>query len=231
MEDLAELLSSPFFLSPIIQILITFLLTSVLGAWLAKRHQHRNWLHQKDVSDREEERRVAETIFLEISQLMDRRLYRMRQVLWSLNRGDAARIAQKMEEYRQILYDWNDNNNKNLSRLEQYFGPEKRRHFEFRISRDFIFIGMLLEKWYQGNDSHSPFKVMFEKIDGLNALVYNFDKELLLAIQSNKVGRFRIETEKPAARAFRSFRSKVEALVSGLRKPKRLSDPPRSGPS
>ena len=126
MDCSANLLSSPFFSSPIIHILITFLLTSVLGAWLAKRHQHRNWLHQKDVSDREEERRVAETIFLEISQLMDRRLFRMRQFLWALNRDDTNRIAEKLEDYREVLYDWNDNNNKNLSQIEQYFGPEKK---------------------------------------------------------------------------------------------------------
>ena len=186
----SDILSSALFASPVIHILITFLLTSIVGAWLAQRHQQRSWLHQKKVSDQDAERKAAEIAFRDISQLMDKRLYRMRQVLWSLNRGDNERIAEKIAEYRTVLYEWNDSNNINLSRIEQYFGIEERRLFEQRISRDFIYIGMLLENWYFEKGSYPSFREIFDKIDSLNALVYNLDKRMLAAIQHGNVGLF-----------------------------------------
>ena len=190
-KDVGELLASPLLSSPVIHILVTFLLTSIVGAKFAQRYQQRNWQHQKKISDQDAERRAAEVAFHEISKLMDKRLYRMRQLLWALNRNDKGRIKDKMSEYSVILYEWNDNNNINLARIEQYFGTNERKFFEGRISRDFIFIGMLLENWYFGNEKHPSFREMFEKIDSLNAHVYSFDKRLLAAIQAGKVGLFR----------------------------------------
>ena len=190
LREVSAVFSSALLASPIIHILITFLLTSVVGAWLAQKHQQRNWRYQKKAADQDAERKAAEVAFREISQLMDKRLYRMRQLLWSLNRGDKQRIAEKLAEYRAVLYEWNDSNNVNLSRMEQYFGVEERRVFEHRISRDFIYIGMLLENWYFKGGSCLSFNEIFTKIDSLNALVYNLDRRMLAAIQRGSVGLF-----------------------------------------
>lgn len=95
-RDIADLLASPIFSSPVIHILVTFLLTSVVGAKFAQRYQQRNWEHQKRISDQDAERKAAEVAFRDISKLMDKRLYRMRQLLWALNRDDSRRIADKL---------------------------------------------------------------------------------------------------------------------------------------
>ena len=187
----AENFISSFFSSPIAQVLLSVLLTSGFGAWLVSKIQDRSWRYQKEISDRDLERKIAENVFYDISRLMDKRLYRMRQLLWSLNRNNQVRITAKLVEYQKIVYEWNDNNNVNLSRIEQYFGAREREYFEVRISKDFIFIGMLLERWCGGRTDHPGFTKMFSMIDSLNALVYDFDKRLLLAIQTGQVGKFR----------------------------------------
>ena len=191
METFCKTVDSSFWSSPVIIILVTFLLTSVLGAYIAAKFQYRNWKHQKETSDQDEERNVAENIFSEVTKLMDMRLYRKRQLLWSLNRNDSKRVEDKMIEYKDIVYKWNDSNNINLSKIELYFGNDERNFFEKEISRGFIDIGVLLERWYLGREDHPPYNELFSMIDSLNALVYDFDKRLLGAIQTGKVGRFR----------------------------------------
>jgi hypothetical protein len=76
-------------------IIIGFLLTTVLGGLLGSFFQNRTWDHQNKIQQAEQERlretQLAEEkrdkalqIFDEISRLMDKRLYRLRLVYWSL---------------------------------------------------------------------------------------------------------------------------------------------------
>lgn len=62
-------------------LIVGFLLTSVVGGALGAFFQNRAWDHRRDQERIDERRRQAMRTFEETSTLLDRRLYRMRQ-LW-----------------------------------------------------------------------------------------------------------------------------------------------------
>ena len=96
-----------------------FLLTTVLGGSLGFFFQQRSWAHQHTVQRMEQERERAVQIFEEVSRLMDKRLYRLRLLYWGLagesdNAKWSALSESRMEDYRKVLYEWNDSINRNL---------------------------------------------------------------------------------------------------------------------
>src|SRR5437868_13056518 len=134
----------------IIILFVGFLLTTVVGGLLGYFFQNRAWKHQNDAKIFDAERAAATKIFEDISSLMDKRLYRMRQLNWKL--GSTATeieiIEGHMNEYRQVLYEWNDNLNRNLALTLRYFGKEIRKDLEGIVYEEFKKIGSLLEKAY-----------------------------------------------------------------------------------
>ena len=127
-----------------------FLLTTVFGGWLAQTLQSRSWAHQNRVRLLELERAEAAKVFDELSRLMDKRLYRMLKFHWALKRHESEEdIKHHLEEYREVLYEWNDCLNRNLALTEAYFGPQIRAHLEGKVYEGFSRIGSELEERYR----------------------------------------------------------------------------------
>jgi hypothetical protein len=80
------------------------------------------------MSMREAERQTATQVFGDLSTLLDKRRYRMQQVCWKLSDHDATAklIELHMENYRAILFEWNDNLNRNLALIDRYFSEDAR---------------------------------------------------------------------------------------------------------
>jgi len=127
-------------------VVVGFLLTTVLGGTLGYVFQRRGWTHQHTTQLRQQEREWVVTIFEEVSRLMDCRLYRLKLLYWSLpaGRADGTRspLAEpRMDEYRQVLYEWNDSINRNLALVQQYFGEAMRRRLNNVIGSAFVSLG------------------------------------------------------------------------------------------
>jgi len=138
-------------------LVVGFVLTSVaggaLGYWFQRRawaHQHeiqlRDEEHQHEVQRREEEHQRALETFEEVSQLLDRRLYRMRRLYWAARdmaagRGGQERLATARADYRAVLAEWNDNLNRNLALIETYFGAPTRNVMSGQIYEGFAVSG------------------------------------------------------------------------------------------
>ena len=178
----------------IIKIVIAFLLTSGLGSLIAAHFQNRAWTHQQEVKKREEEKSQAFAVFDDISKLLDRRLYRYRQIVYAFRSKDTDRIEKAFAEYRAVLFEWNDNLNRNYARIEIYFGIESRDELENKITKDIIFIGTLLERIKNNRKDAIPLEEVWGKIDHVNGLVYDFDKSLLKKVENSEVGNFRTQS-------------------------------------
>ena len=78
----------------------------------------------------------------EASQLCDRRLYRMRRVVWGLvDQRRASDLDQRLAEYREVLFAYNDKLNYNLAMIESYFGQALRNDLETGVFADFARLG------------------------------------------------------------------------------------------
>jgi hypothetical protein len=171
-----------------------FFLTTVLGGGLGYFFQRRTWEHQHRVVLEEQERERAVRVFEEVSRLLDKRLYRMRLVYWHLarerERGELSTLDGPWEEYRNVVRDWNDSVNRNLALLQQYFGTGMRDEFDNEIGDRLVRIGRQLE---DDHTNHAPlsrdgFRDFELGLDEVASLIYEFNIDMIRAIQAGTVG-------------------------------------------
>jgi hypothetical protein len=177
-------------------LLVGFLLTTVAGGLLGYFFQLRSWSHQYEVQFRAQERERANKAFEEISRLLDKRLYRLRQLYWGLSgptegrrEGDQAR---RMDEYRAVLYEWNDNINRNLALVQQYFGASMRDRLDYEVGATFVQLGRQVESLWKESTASGP--KSHPQLDGrigeLEEMIYGLNIRMLRLIQSGSVGVF-----------------------------------------
>lgn len=125
----------------LIPVVAGFILTTVLGGLLGFFFQRRTWAHQHCVQTQDRERERAVLVFEEISKLLDRRLYLLRRLYWSLVADEDVRSERsdnRMDDYQDVLYEWNDSINRNLALIQQYFGVAARDRLDYQVGAAFV---------------------------------------------------------------------------------------------
>ena len=190
-------------LGTLLPIAVGFLLTTVLGGLLGFFFQNRSWEHQHKIQQADEERhramRVAEEnraralqVFDEVSRLMDKRLYRLRQAYLSLPveggaSGRSPQAEERLRDYQQVLYEWNDSINRNLALLQHHFGSAARQRLDNAVGASFAEAGRSFEAFWRAG--RRPDGDKFERrLAGLGSIVYNFNIEMIGAIEQPHTG-------------------------------------------
>jgi putative peptidoglycan binding protein len=175
------------------QVVLLFVLTTVVGGALGYYFQRRTW----DANRRESERTAAAHVFDDISRAMDERLYRMRLLYWGLKGGDEDRIAAAMEEYRATLVKWNDNLNRNHALVHRYFGRGVWAFLSGVLYEEFAIIGRHLEGWYRGRPDREPgsadagrLSVTGRRLQALSNDIFALNRLMIAMIQRGSVGLY-----------------------------------------
>ncbi|MFI8834971.1 hypothetical protein ACIGPN_28730 [Streptomyces afghaniensis] len=191
----------------LIPLVAGFLLTTVLGGMLGSFFQQRTWAHQHRVQAQDRERERAVLVYEEVSRLLDKRLYRLRLLYWSLAADTGARSEQsetRMGDYRQVLYEWNDSINRNLALIQQYFGIAARDRLDYRIGAAFVELGQAVEAMWKQFDSGagtaSRERINDALLTALGAQIYAYNVDMIRAIQSGAVGWLIEENRCPPGR-------------------------------
>jgi hypothetical protein len=175
-------------LRPFIPQIVGFLLFSVMGALLAARFQYRSWKRQWLV--RETSRRIdtATAAYEEVSRVIDTRIFRMKQLVHALRGGDPARIAERRKEYREVLYQWNENLNRYLAKLQIYFGPDTREKYDAGLATSIVGLAREIQKHLDGKveEGTEPLASIEEKLAKLDIDAFNFNVELINKIEKNE---------------------------------------------
>jgi hypothetical protein len=174
----------------LLELFFGFLLTTVFGGLLAYYFQNRAWRHQFKIRLLEAELTSATKLFEELSRLMDKRLYRMRQVHWKLKKpAPEENIEEAMSGYREVLYEWNDALNRNLALTETCFDSETKRILEGAIYEEFSRIGKLLESGYVKFLDHREqydWSQTAEDLTRLSHRIYNLNIRMIRSIQQRQ---------------------------------------------
>ena len=182
----------------LVTIVVGFALTTVVGGLLGAWFQRRTWDHQNERTLSEADRGHATQVCRELSHLMDKRLYRMRQLNWALTAEpvDESRAEASMQDYRAVLYEWNDTLNRNLAAAEIQFGVELREQLEREIYEGFRAAGARLEASYKRllgpyrSDADEPSRGTLERdLDQLRESIYDLGVTMLRRIREGRVGR------------------------------------------
>jgi hypothetical protein len=182
---------------PLLLLIVGFLLTGVAGGALTFAFQRRAWTHQHDVQRLDLDREAARKTYEELSTLLDRRLYRMRQVFVSARRiadqpGPSTALARDRDEYREVLRAWNDNLNRNLALVDTYFGAPARAYLETGLYEEFRAVGEELDLFIRDVSVEERGAVVVRRIaprlNGLSHKVYLFNRVLLKALRDDRLG-------------------------------------------
>ncbi len=171
-------------------LLLGFVFTTLVGGYLTYAWQTRAAEYQRAAEYRRVEQQAATRVFEDLSRLMDRRLYRMRRLhtgIADVNR-DPKTLRPRWDSYREALFEWNENLNRNLALTQRYFGGEARDILENEINEGFRTLGMLLEGNGYPETAPSQFEYRQNFADELNNVIYDFDVRLIDAIQTGSVG-------------------------------------------
>jgi hypothetical protein len=177
-------------------LVLGFILTSVAGGFLGYYFQRRTW----DANRREAERQAAATLFDEVSRAMDRRLYRMWLLHWRLKSGDDAGIEEALDNYRDVLEEWNDSLNRNLALAYRYFGEGVWKYLDRVLYEDFARLGRHLEDRYNerhGSAPGSSARLLGRQLKALSDDIYVLNRFLVSLIQHGRVGLYRSEGDWP----------------------------------
>jgi hypothetical protein len=167
-------------MNQLLLLVVGFLLTTVVGGLLGYFFQNRAWDHQNRVTAESSRQEAAFAVFEELSTLMDKRLYRMRvfdSVLASEESSDDE-IQTAREGYREVRYDWNDNLNRNLARVEAYFGPSVRSKVEMGVFEDFSRLHSKLNINYQQRRTVANVATLKSELDALSNRIYDANLDM-----------------------------------------------------
>jgi hypothetical protein len=174
--------------SALVPLVVGFLLTTVVGGLLGVYLQRRSWSHQYNVQLAAARRDRAVALFEELSRLLDRRLYRMRRLYWTIRRERerplSERGAKSLEDYDAVLFEWNDNINRNLALLERSFGSRMRERLDNEIGATMRSVGVALENELKNpSASETDLNEIDSRLDRLANLIYAYNIEMLASIQ------------------------------------------------
>ena len=185
--------------SSLVPIVVGFLLTTVLGGLLGSYLQQRAWRNQNEQRLRDDELKRAATACVEVSQLLDKRLYRMLRLFHTLassgsdKEGFEHTVAARLADYDAVLYDWNDRLNVNLSLVGTSFGQAARDWLDRRVYEQFKQTGALLEQLVEQRSRNIGVMPNLNEVASdlakLNDDVYRLGVFMMSRLREGHVGR------------------------------------------
>ncbi len=171
-------------------LVLGFVLTTVVGGLLGYVFQRRAWSHQYDVQRRSAERRAAASALDELTNVLDKRRYRMLTTCWRLDTPDEPELDDAVAAYRAVLEEWNDGLNRRLALVATHFGPDMNRDLEV-IYEEYQRAGQLLEQAIRGRRAGEPASgrtALADLLEQLDLRNYTFAETGLAALIAGRVG-------------------------------------------
>jgi hypothetical protein len=171
-------------------LVLGFVLTTVVGGLLGYVFQRRAWSHQYDVQRRSAERRAAASALDELTNVLDKRRYRMLTTCWRLDTPDETELDDAVAAYRAVLEEWNDGLNRRLALVATHFGPDMKRDLEV-IYEEYQRAGQLLEQAIRDRRAGEPASgrtALADLLEQLDLRNYTFAETGLAALIAGRVG-------------------------------------------
>jgi hypothetical protein len=164
----------------LVLLLLGFLLTSVVGGFVGERIQRRSWEHEHLVQlcDAEQDRRVKG--FAALSDLMDTRLLRMRQLAWKLEGANQlSEVAEERKKNLEARDEWAMQLNSNLDFADNYLGSDARDTLQGTIADGFRKIHEEFNEMFKSGKVDKKAAANIEAdIDSFNPTIYFFDEKM-----------------------------------------------------
>jgi hypothetical protein len=172
----------------ITSIILTFVLTGLIGNFLAQQWQYRNWINQQKLQGEEKQYFALTALWEEAMNLASKRLWRMRRLLNALVDGDDEKIEQRRNEHDVVLSEWNEKFQSMIVRLTLYASWELGQQLEAELQRSFVNKGSQLDRLTRarlatGTLDRKLVADLRRGFDDLSRQVFVFNRNTLRVVQ------------------------------------------------
>jgi hypothetical protein len=175
----------------IVSILLTFVLTGVIGNMLVQHWQYRNWINQQKFLGEEKQYYALTALWEELTNLASKRLWRMRRLHAALTNGDDEKIKERLNDYDLALSEWNEKFHSMSVRLTLYSSWDLERELEDQLQRSFLDAGLRLERLTKtrlatGTADKKLVRELLSEFFDLSRTLFRFNRSTLAAVQRQK---------------------------------------------
>ncbi len=183
-------------IATIATILLTFILTGVVGSKVVHAWQHHNWLVQRRIIEAEDQYKTLQKTFDDVSELAGKRQHRMFRLLSSIRSGDDERIKKRLSEYDEATLVWNEKLSTHYARLTQQLTYELSARLENDIQRKFVELDGQLTRCASAKLtgvllSPQEFGRLSRALNVLHGRIVKFNKATLNEIANKKESLYR----------------------------------------
>jgi len=174
----------------VVLLVLGFVFTTLVGGFLTYWYQERAWQRDDQSRRKQQELSRGSAVFDDVSKLLDKRLYRLRNIEWALEENlYSAEISVRREQYREVVEEWNENLNRNLALTQRYFGSDVRQELEGSITEGFRSLHSELNSVLKKPSADSV-EMLKNNTNDFNPKIYLFNLRMLDALQRGEVGVF-----------------------------------------
>lgn len=129
----------------LVTVLLSFVLTALIGNRLLQDWQLRSWMRQQQFLGQEKEYLSLRDLVDEISSALTARVYRMRRLLGSIASGTDQEVERSRQDYDVVLTAWNEHLTSYYARLILYVSANTATRLEKTIQELLVSTGRQLE--------------------------------------------------------------------------------------
>ncbi|MDR3572031.1 MAG: hypothetical protein P4L81_07685 [Candidatus Pacebacteria bacterium] len=178
-------------MTQIVAILLSFLLTALIGNRLLQQWQHRVWLRQQQFLGEEKEYLSLKELFPELSGAIGKRLYQTQRLYWAISALNTELVEDRLAKYDDSVVKWNDNLGSFYARLNIYADFRYSETLERSIHRPFQNVGAQLEAQVRkrrlgGTPTPAELAKLERQLLKLSATTSRFCRDLLKAVEEKR---------------------------------------------
>lgn len=183
-------------LTAIFTVLLTFILTGLIGSSVVQAWQHHNWIIQRRILEEEEQYRTLQKTFDEVSDLAGKRQHRMFRLLSSIWQGTDETIKKRLSDYDDAALSWNEKLSTHYAKLTQQLSYQLSLRLEDQIQIPFVALDSQLTRLAAarlGGTKLSPqdFSRLSSELSALHGRIVKFNKRTLKEIEDKKASLYR----------------------------------------
>jgi hypothetical protein len=173
-----------------IPILLSFVLTAVIGNWLVHKWQERNWLNQQRFLGKEKEYAALKDLSEEIGRLLGSRIYHMQRLAFALRASTPEALSVRLAEYDEVVKQWNERLASFYVRLptmvDGTFGNELEQNFQRHFVELTSEIERLRKQKLTGSVKATDLKHLSDALNRLQGRSINFNKKLIHVVNRRR---------------------------------------------
>lgn len=179
----------------IITVLLTFILTGLVGSSVVHSWQQHNWLVQRRILEAEEQYKALQKTFDEVAELAGRRQHRMFRLLSSIWRGSDEVIKKRLADYDEASLIWNEKLSTSNAKLTMQLSYGLATRLEREIQTRFVRLDADLSRHASAKIngtklSAQEFGRLSQALNVLNGQIVRFNKATLKEIDEKKGGLY-----------------------------------------